>query len=560
MHAANVRLDVPVSVCVSERLTDDLREKLEDATLLSFETVIDCCIDRRVDYLLLSGNIFIEADRSLRARLALMEGFDRLTQHGIHVFVIPGDADPSEAWRAIPNLPETVHVCSPSDPQPMLLQRGTRIVAAVSASMWYGDTDAYGIRVIETADDGIEPFRIGSVTRSRFDESRRMAKLTETTADLLNPDTPVPVSDDGDLPPDGTTAAAAAENEYETAFRSYMNGLLREGRLSYLALGGQLERTWIHLESGVVHCPGTTQPRSHLECDAGTCSLITVDENGHVTCEEISTGAVDWTERHIELTNGMESADLLQAMRERIAEQPCSPSIRIRCVDWLLTGPLPVLSQFQEADVELIAGSELDELTIDGHPVRLLHQVTMLPDAWQLSAPDHLAQEYSDLIASGDPPAPSALMAQVRRAELSEGWHRRLESLVSAVDPRRVLAHIRSDGAGWFVEDLSELLPSQDSSESVTGPEPGTEGDAGIDEDPLSDDSEAMDRAAASGDEPTHDGSAEGVAAEGVNTGDADAFFSEESVSRRAAASSEPSSAARPESPERSGSRDRTDG
>ena len=96
IHAANVRLDVPVSVQTTEKLTDELRFAFEDATLYAFDEVIEVCIKRDVDFLLLSGNIFIEADRSLRARLRLLKGFHRLDEQNIHVFVLPGDADPPE--------------------------------------------------------------------------------------------------------------------------------------------------------------------------------------------------------------------------------------------------------------------------------------------------------------------------------------------------------------------------------------------------------------------------------------------------------------------------------
>jgi exonuclease SbcD len=106
IHAANVRLDVPVSVHITEQLTDELRHALEDATLSSFDFVVDACLQRNVDFLLLSGNIFLEADRSLRARLTLLKGFRRLQEKHIPVYVLPGDADPPEAWRAIPELPD----------------------------------------------------------------------------------------------------------------------------------------------------------------------------------------------------------------------------------------------------------------------------------------------------------------------------------------------------------------------------------------------------------------------------------------------------------------------
>ena len=124
IHAANIRLDVPVSVYLSEQLTDDLRHQLEDATLLAFDCVIQNCIEQRVDYLLLSGNVFVEADRSLRARLALLQGFRQLQEEAIPVFVIPGDTDPPDAWRAIPELPANVHLCFSSSPEPIDLERG----------------------------------------------------------------------------------------------------------------------------------------------------------------------------------------------------------------------------------------------------------------------------------------------------------------------------------------------------------------------------------------------------------------------------------------------------
>ena len=192
IHAANVRLDVPVSVYLSEQLTDQLRYQLEDATLLSFDCVIDNCIEHQVDYLMLSGNLFVEADRSLRARLTLLRGFGRLQNESIPVFVLPGDMDPPEAWRAIPELPDNVHVCFSSSPEPFALERGQRTITTVSASMWYGETDAFGIRVIHSSPDGIEPFRIGTVSRAKFDESQRMASLTAAAEDnLINLDSEV---------------------------------------------------------------------------------------------------------------------------------------------------------------------------------------------------------------------------------------------------------------------------------------------------------------------------------------------------------------------------------
>ena len=82
--------------------------------------------------------------------------------------------------------------------------------------------------------------------------------------------------------------------EYEAGFRAYIDQLMLEGRLNYVAYMGELDRLTITLESGKVHCPGTTQPRNQIEADCGSCSLVHIDEAGKITIEEINTSAVDW--------------------------------------------------------------------------------------------------------------------------------------------------------------------------------------------------------------------------------------------------------------------------
>ena len=183
IHAANIRLDVPVSVQTAEALTDELRYAFEDATLHAFDEVIEACVKNDVDFLLLSGNVFVEADRSLRARLALLKGMHRLDEHDIQVFVLPGDSDPPEAWRAIPEMPENVVVCYSSNPEPVELFLKGRMSTTVSASMWFGEADAFGIRVIAKGGDGLQPFRIGVVSKAKYEEARRMASMAASASD-----------------------------------------------------------------------------------------------------------------------------------------------------------------------------------------------------------------------------------------------------------------------------------------------------------------------------------------------------------------------------------------
>jgi len=474
IHAANIRLDVPVSVHFSEQLTDELRHALEDATLTSFDSVVRNCIEHKVDFLLLSGNVFLEADRSLRARLSLLKGFRNLETKQIPVFVLPGDADPAEAWRSIPELPDNVTVCYSSSAEPKVLSRNGRVITTVSVSMWYGETDAFGIRVIGRSEDGQEPYRIGVVSKAKYDESRRMAALSSSTDDdFLN----VSIDQPKELSPTDseikdpeiqsseqrTSATAETTADYEAGFRDHINQLMTEGHLNYVAFMGELDRLTLTLESGQLHCPGTTQPRSQLEADGGQCSLVQVTAAGKTTIEEINTSAVDWKNIDLDLDADATVNSSLLHMKSMLLQQPRSKSDRVWAIRWTVRGPLPVLHEFIEEDLELTVAVELEELEVNGRKIRLVHQVRALPDPWEVPEKESLGQQYADLITEDGIVSRRRLMNLVRSdTSLSDGWRQRFAALVAGVDRERILSRMRIEGADWFVSDLQDLLPDFD--------------------------------------------------------------------------------------------------
>lgn len=519
IHAANVRLDVPVSVQTSEVLSDDLRLAFEDATLTSFEFVIRSCVEHRVDFLLLSGNIFVEADRSLRARLALLHGCRLLEAKQIQVFVLPGDADPPEAWKAIPELPPNVRVCYSSSPEPLELSRADQVITTVSASLWYGDRDAFGIRVIAGGGDAQQPFRIAAVSRARYEESQRMASLAASAPDSLlqaslqnaslaesavpaderrqsrmvslsgrprrAAGAPADLSELQDeeavilpgVPPEGghsgdhatADAESDTDGDWDAGFIRYIDETVREGQLSYLALTGQLERATLRRQPGVVHCPGTTQPRSHREVSTGCCSLVEVTAEGRVTITALDTSTVDWQEIEISVGSGTTLSAMLQTMTTRLMQLPVGPSDRIWSVHWTLRCSLPVLQELEEQDLVTAVALELDELTVSGQKLRLLHSIRLIPDAWQLADPKHLAQRYSDLVHQASLLQPEELQKLIETdRELTTGWRQRLGSLLPGVDCERILAQLRIDGAGWFIPDAALLLTDAAGSDEFT--------------------------------------------------------------------------------------------
>ena len=182
-------------------------------------------------------------------------------------------------------------------------------------------------------------------------------------------------------------------------------------------------------------------------------------------------------------------------MKSLLMLQPRHKSDRIWSVCWTLRGPLPVLHDFIEEDLELAVAVELEELEAAGQKIRLVHQVRTLPDLWEVPEKESLGQQYADLITEDAIVSRRRLMGFVRREKnLSEGWKQRFEALVAGVDRERILARMRIDGAEWFVPDIHMLLPDLDDfDEDILQDEPVDEFGLTSDEDAdLEDDEESL--------------------------------------------------------------------
>ncbi|MCA9060415.1 MAG: hypothetical protein KDA85_18020 [Planctomycetaceae bacterium] len=595
IHAANVRLDVPVSVDTEEELNDELRREFEDATLGSFERVVLECVEHEVDFLLLSGNIFIEADRSLRARLALLHGFDALHDAGVTVFVIPGDSDPPEAWRAIGDLPSNVSVCYSSNPEPLeLVDEDGQVVTTVSASAWYGETDSFGIRVIASSEGEHQPFRISVMSQAKYEEARRMAAVSGQESDELlsasmqnaaNADFAEPpvvgshgkrVSlqtaggehldaaaidaeadegfDEDDVSPESLdrnrsendprhsrdrdgeqdrngeldldeqslseleeadasrhaavpihvdrSDSAVERSHWNDGFVSFVEETMHEGRLNYMAYMGELTRRSLVRDTGLLHCPGTTQPRNELEAECGTCSLVDVSETGVIRVKSLNTSVVDWKSFDLEVDQLTTLSSLLQTMKARLQKERPAASDRIWAVRWALRGNLAVLRELVENDLDVAVAVELDELTVGDQTIRLLHQIRSLPVAWELVDPKALGQQYLNLVDDEISIADASRLQAVLEGEraITPGWRQRLLSLIQGLDSERILSHLRSDGADWFLDDLAELTPAvamhavadADSAADETSEEDLSD-ESDFDEDGLADDDQGED-------------------------------------------------------------------
>jgi exonuclease SbcD len=110
VHASDLHLDATLS---GVDATDDrVIGALVRATFDALDRVVEICIEREADFLVIAGDLYNSADRSLGAELAFQKRMHRLAEAGIRVFVVHGNHDPADGWSAGLDLPDSVVVLS----------------------------------------------------------------------------------------------------------------------------------------------------------------------------------------------------------------------------------------------------------------------------------------------------------------------------------------------------------------------------------------------------------------------------------------------------------------
>ncbi len=106
VHAADLHLDSPFAGLLKASPPENVHNALISATFDAYKNLIDLCIAEDVDALLVAGDVYDGADRSLRAQLEFIDGLKRLDDAGIRSFVCHGNHDPLDGWEANLDYPQ----------------------------------------------------------------------------------------------------------------------------------------------------------------------------------------------------------------------------------------------------------------------------------------------------------------------------------------------------------------------------------------------------------------------------------------------------------------------
>ncbi|MBC2748167.1 MAG: DNA repair exonuclease [ANME-2 cluster archaeon] len=280
IHTADLHLDSPF-IGIYE-INQELRESLVNATFEAYDTIIDLCIEKEVDFLLIAGDVYDSANKSLYAQLKFIKGLDRLSNAGIQTIIAHGNHDPLNGWSATLNWPEDVHIMSGENIDSIQLEKDEKHVVTIVGTSYPEQNIWTNLAQKFPKRENNEVFTIG----------------------LLH-------------------CMVGSSTEHDPYAACTMQDL-KDLDYDYWALGHIHVPSAINEIDPVVVYSGNPQGRHIKEAGPRGCYLVKVDTKNEISKEFIETDTIRWYVEDISIAGIESEEDLILQIRE--------------CIDTILDG------------------------------------------------------------------------------------------------------------------------------------------------------------------------------------------------------------------------------
>jgi DNA repair exonuclease SbcCD nuclease subunit len=267
VHAADLHIDSPFAGVgdADNRVATRLRE----ATFEAFQNLVDLCINQNADFLVIAGDVYDGADRSVRAQLRFRDGLAKLSEAGIQSFVVHGNHDPLDGWQSSISWPEGVHIFG-ATPEWKNFEKNGEVVAAVQGMSY--------------------PTR----------------EVTDNLATQFSP------PESGNLFAIGLLHANVGANSAHPNYAPCTVEDLSQSGIDYWALGHVHTRQALKRAAPVIAYPGNTQGRHPNETGARGALVVDVDLSGASKSEFVALDVVRYERGEVDISN-IESIDSLDS-------------------------------------------------------------------------------------------------------------------------------------------------------------------------------------------------------------------------------------------------------
>lgn len=292
IHAADFHLDSPFKGL--SKAPDAVRKGLTESTFAALRKLTELAISESVDFIVIAGDLFDEADRSLRAQLALLQEWERLETEGIAVYAIHGNHDHLGGRRAKLELPSNVHIFGSDHPSSIPAYRRTGELAAYIYGMSYGERA----------------------------ETRNLA-----ASYTIMPEAPCHIA-----LLHGNVGGNAAHDPYAPCTLEQLIG----SGFDYWALGHIHKRELLHEYPHIAYS-GNLQGRNPKETGAKGCYIVDVSEARHIHMRFMPIDSVRWLEEDVSIEGVSTEQELLRALERKVGQcgrldSGCSIMLRIRLI------------------------------------------------------------------------------------------------------------------------------------------------------------------------------------------------------------------------------------
>ncbi|MDX5475154.1 MAG: DNA repair exonuclease [Bacillaceae bacterium] len=276
IHAADLHLDSPFKGLHS--LPHSILQLIRQSTFQAFQTIIDQAIKHNIDFLLLAGDLFDGEKRSLFAQAKLREGFIRLKEKNISVYIIHGNHDPVQSDTKSFRYPDNVHIFSSTVEMKPFIKNGLHLANIYGFSYPTKHVTTNMTSLYNKINSSV-PFHIG----------------------MLH----------GNL--DGN-------NDHDPYAPFTVNELL-DKEFQYWALGHIHKRQVIHEHPYIVY-PGNIQGRHKKEQGEKGVYLVELQKSNN-TLTFIPTSNVIWETLHFDASSISSMDELLESIKAYLEELRC---------------------------------------------------------------------------------------------------------------------------------------------------------------------------------------------------------------------------------------------
>lgn len=287
MHAADLHVDSPF-----RGLTDapaHVREALQSSTFRAVRNLVDTALSEEVDFIVIAGDLYDSADRSLRAQLYLQREWQRLHAKGVQLFVIHGNHDPLSGQRAKLEWPKSVYFY------------GAEKVEKAAAYTKRGEIAAY----VHGISYGTRSVTENLAARYEADGESGVYQIA-----LLH----------------GNVDGQEGHDPYSPCSLAELAG----SGFNYWALGHIHGRSVLHTYPHVVYS-GNTQGRHSKEVGAKGCYIVDVSASYETELKFVPLDAVRW-ENVVVRIDGIESEQALLTALEKAVLDAAADCGRRTCM------------------------------------------------------------------------------------------------------------------------------------------------------------------------------------------------------------------------------------